>query len=313
MRWGILSLALLVIFSAIIGVILWDQNMTLKEVTEKKITNRLLDCGQHEIKEIRYHGNINEHRETVDVLLSKNDETWMIVAPLKTYADQDVVRQLLATICQYRYERPLAHIPQQDHEYGLDKPQVSIAINWDGGGEELLLGSKAPVGYSIYATNKKHATVYLGSQFIFMAAAKRLYDFRQKDIFNVDTKSLTSLLVSGSGRHDLLFQKKNDHWNSGAQQDGKVDDSRINLLVDDLKRVKALDFVNVTDQHLQAALNGKHAGLVKVGWSQNDGMKRSVVFYPSGTKAYAHLLPDNLFFVVDFPSIQEKMKRFMER
>ena len=175
------SFVLGLILFLVIGVIFWDRMVTEREILEKKMANRLLDCDSHEIKAIRYRRYIIETKENIDVELTKSNAVWEITAPEHTPANQPLVEHLLATICQFRFDKRLADRSSQDSEYGIDIPQVMIELRWDGGEDELILGNKSPMGYSIYISRKNRPSIFIGSQFILMAVSKRLPDFRKKE------------------------------------------------------------------------------------------------------------------------------------
>ena len=298
MKLVAVPLVMLCLLAAIAGVIKWDKDLTLRESSDKKTANRLFDCSAHEFNLIHYHRQMQG--STFDVHLSRTGGIWRIVKPFQDIADQDVAGQLINTVCQYRFERPVGDLTQHDREYGLDRPALSIIIGWGDGQEELLLGNKAPVGYGVYATARGRPSVYLGSQFILMALSKNINDFRGKDVFDIDLTTLNYLQISGG---DFTRQKN----------DGSFvvhEPSGISNLLEGLKKIRAIGFVD--QPSISMLENLKKPNLLRVTWRQGDGIEHSCLFSPVESTAYVRVLPDNHVVIVDFNLVKEKLERIIK-
>ena len=106
--------------------------------------------------------------------------TWNITQPVKTPAQQEVVKQILTTLSSLK---ALGFADDYDiAQYQLDDPQLTVTIILkDQVEKRLLIGKKNEENSQYYAKNQAKKTIYLIGKYHFDTANKSLKDLKAEE------------------------------------------------------------------------------------------------------------------------------------
>ena len=113
--------------------------------------------------------------------------TWNITQPVKTPAQQEVVKQILTTLSSLK---ALGFADDYDSaQYQLDDPQLTVTIILkDQVEKRLLIGKKNEEKSQYYAKNQANKTIYLIGKYYFDTANKGLTDLKAEEKTEAETK-----------------------------------------------------------------------------------------------------------------------------
>ncbi len=112
---------------------------------------------------------------------------------------------------------------------GLDKPV------------RVLLGPPNKIDATVYAQKEGDPRIVLLPSTLTTPLEKKLFDFRQKDVFKFETKDVTAIAVAAKGaRWDAA--KKDDAWMLLAPLKALAKESKITGLLDSLSGLRAKEF-----------------------------------------------------------------------
>ncbi len=123
-----------------------------------------------------------------EITLELNEKgTWNILQPVKTPAQQEVVKQILTILSSLK---ALGFADDYDlSEYQLDDPQLTVTIILkDQVEKRLLIGKKNEDKSQYYAKNQANKTIYLIGKYHFDTINKGLKDLKAEGKTDVETK-----------------------------------------------------------------------------------------------------------------------------
>ncbi len=194
-RWRVLLLWVVVLVA--LGTYLWlvdlPRERTARETSEQTDTLLAFDPIAATALVLKTFGPA--------ITLTKDQAgTWQILSPLKIAADQAAVRSLLVQLAHARRLRLIDERPTALEPYGLDPAPLTLRITVGGVEHQLDFGGNSPIGSSAYvrvwptvAEPGRAASVWLVPLEIKEAAAKNLYDLRNKELFDVAADTVTAL------------------------------------------------------------------------------------------------------------------------
>jgi hypothetical protein len=263
-------LALLLI--ALGGLATWDEWQTKKDEKTKETSNILISFNPDDVKSIIFANSGDadvggdkdpstapiRSDKRVDVTLELRDGRWQITAPVNEPADQQVIKDMLKNIADYKYETEVATGTANWGQFGLTEPRRRIElIKNDGTKVSVVVGNNAPVGYATYIATEGSDKVYGGSQHIATSLGKTLFDFREKKILSVATFDVNdAIMTTKSGTFSLT--KTDGKWLIDADK-VEADSSQVNNLLDDMTGLKASEFLDAPSSEIKKSFADKSA------------------------------------------------------
>ncbi|MCL5269543.1 MAG: DUF4340 domain-containing protein [bacterium] len=249
------TLIIAIVFMAILGYYLWDQNRLLKQQTRKEAESRLVTPHREDLTAI----SVTNEGKTLK-LARENDE-WQIVEPVKALADKSAVEGLLSQIDQTKKENPFEVAEGKLGDYGLAKPRLTAQIEAAGKkySDKIELGAKTPDDAQVYTREAGGKNVFVVPAALQTELTKTVTDLRDKRLLPADLTEATTMTLTYGGQI-LKAQKKNDHWKMLLPSEGPADDQNIGELLRTIYNSRASDFIDT------ATLDLARYGLAKPAW-----------------------------------------------
>lgn len=125
----------------------------------------------------------------------------------------EAMAELFATT---KYSRSIAS--KDPSEFGLDNPAVTLGFQTPSTGYTLHIGNRTPSSYARYAAIAGRPEVYVISDTLYMAADKKLIDFRDRRIISVPLAQLGSIRYSKTKYPPITSRKKGTRTKRKAEQ-----------------------------------------------------------------------------------------------
>jgi len=295
---GILAVILLLLG----GLASWDEWKTEQEDEEQKSKNKLTTLNQEDVSELIYlkiETKDEKDKAVVKVRLQKTEKSWTVIEPINSNADTNTVESILRNIADYKYEKVVTKSKSDWVKYGLSNPKISVEIKFKDTTKKpsviVYLGTKAPVGYSVYTATSESEKAYIGSQYLLTATNKKLFDFRKKDLADIEQEKI--ILLTYQRKKDPIIgiskvkgdYKINQPKRYDADQDG-ISDFLANI---ELERIK--QFIDQPSDQLKASF-GKNKRLAVVSWHYTDKTTASLLFSEFDGEFYASYDPNKVVF-----------------
>lgn len=319
-----LALAMGVVLILLGGLVFWDDWKTTKDEKAKAEQNKLVTLTDDQVSEIHYESlgatdsfdaAPNAQAKPVSVHVIKKDGAWRISAPLDAKADEQAVKGLIATIRDYKYDKAVSEDKGRWKDFGLDPPNRRVNLIYTKDGKqtnlEVLVGAKAPVGYSAYVAINGEPKVYLGSQHIITSANKTLADFRDKTVLTIDEASVKSMVYAAAGHPQIEWTKTDSHYEIKKPIQVAADDNSIKGLVDDLNKLKATDFIDAPDAAAVISFT-KLAEVGHVTWVTSNGTATTLVVRGTDKELQAAFDPKSLIMKLPDDSRMKFAKKLID-
>lgn len=185
---------------------------------------------------------------------AKNDEVhfkklgedqWNISHPIDAEADPYIPNGITRKL---EGEEPKRSFKKSDVEslsdFGLEPPEYILTLKDKEGKEyKLLLGKKAPVGYSAYATKEGDENIYLVSASILNDLDREIKDYRNRKIMDFSSADVSQLKIKRSGV-ELVFEKETEEKWKIMPQNLRASGDAISRLISTIRELKVVDFVD---------------------------------------------------------------------
>jgi ribosomal protein L14E/L6E/L27E len=255
-----------------------------------------------------------------ELVLVQKDDKWTIEQPASYAADGSTVRSFLSTLRSMRATDFPDDQPADLATYGLDKPQLKIALHLgkDNAEKSILIG-KENDKKEIFVQRAGQPTVYTVSDWVLRDLNKNPADFRDKTVLAFDRDKVTAVeLKRKDGSHTKLVHGANNQWQvEGAE--GKPAETVITQYLTDLHDLKGYEIA--ADQPADLAQfgldqpslavsvfgeNNKPVGTALLGARDKDGKKEYTALLEGGPTVF--LVRDYLFTRLD-----KQPKDFIEK
>jgi len=182
-----------------------------------------------------------------ETLTFKKDEKgdWMVLEPLEVKADNAEVGQLVDSFADLRIERVVEAEGADPKKYGIPQKEVSLWVKGQANPVQVLVGQENPLGNTFYARKEGDKRVVLLPSTLKTALDKKLFDFRQKDIFKFETTDVASVKLRAK---DASWEaaKKDGEWFLRKPFQALAKETKITTLLDSLSNQRAKEFVAET-------------------------------------------------------------------
>jgi hypothetical protein len=267
------------------------------------------------------------------ISLAKNQgRGWQILAPLKTAADQTAVRSLLMRLNDASRLRVIDEHPTALEQYGLAPPAVSLRITAKSIEHEVDFGTDSPVGASSYVrvlpavgtaspAESPPAPVLLVPREVREAVDKKLFDLRNKELFDLSAADVTAVELQypdqPTPRIRLVRQPTpsagDTHqvgWQVVAPIHATADEGVVQTLVDQVSSLRA---TAILDTGKSNKLNELKRPKVEITLHVGERSDEVKFYFPlSEEAAYAVTTPDAPLYQVNRESVLQFEKNLFE-
>lgn len=177
------------------------------------------------------------------IRLEKSGDEWRIAAPIDYPADATAVRTLLRTLASLDHDRMLPIAELDPAAYGLDDPELGVALTDDDGRLfELAVGGEMPLGGKRAVRRGDEAAILLCPGSFVSQLEKGLDDWRSRDLVNAFEADLESVRIEASG--DVIFVRRDgERWQLTEPLDDLADGEQMRSLVSELNALRISEFI----------------------------------------------------------------------
>lgn len=174
--------------------------------------------------------------------LARHGDDWRLVEPVEAAADEIAISSLLGTLVGLSAERRFAAGEVEPSAYGLDEPELTVALTDEAGKRrELRIGQETALG-SDRAVSVDGGEVTLVRGWFASDLRKDLDGWRSKDVVDVATERLASLqIVSGEDRIQAV--RDGGRWRLLEPVVDLADRDHVRNFVADLNSLRVEEFL----------------------------------------------------------------------
>lgn len=231
---------LLLVFVVLLAVVLFFEKKGQKDQARKEKEGQLVDVASADIEKISL------KKEDGTLTFQKDAQgTWRITEPLEAGAESYEVSSLVDTLAQLRFERVVEAEPKDIAAYEIPKGEVSFWLKGQDKPLRILTGLVNPLDQTLFAKREDETRVVLLSSTFKTTLEKKLFDFRQKDIFKFDTAQVARVKVKAK---DIAWEaaRRDDAWHLEAPVKALARKTTLDTLLDSLANLRAKEFLAET-------------------------------------------------------------------
>lgn len=177
------------------------------------------------------------------IILKKENGGWKLVAPIEAKVDEAAVEGLVSELSSTQVERSLEPDLVDWKNYGLEDPNLKIAMGLkDGRSLDLELGDKDFNQSSVFGRIPHLAKVLVLPTLLHTTVDKELFDFRDKSVLDFDREQVREVRVR-SRRKTYRLQKEGEDWSVREPIQARADRSEIRSFLSDLEFARVEEFL----------------------------------------------------------------------
>jgi hypothetical protein len=246
----------------------------------------------------------------------KNDKNeWLLSEPLEAKADAVEVNGLVDAFADLKIDRIVEKTGGDPKKYEIPTREVTFWVKGQDKPIHILLGPPNKIDASIYAQKEGDPRIVLLPSTLTTPLEKKLFDFRQKDVFKFETKDVAGISVLAKGaRWEAV--KKDDEWTLTAPVKARAKDSKISGLLDALSGLKAKEFAAEDKKPEDLKKHGLDKPEYSVVLKMTGAGKETVfLFHKAEDKTYVTTSPSTKIIVPEadvLPDLEKKPAELRE-
>ena len=228
------TVILLAVFAALLAfVLLFESKSKGKKEEEKK----LVDLASADVEKI----SLKKEDETISFRRDEKGD-WLITEPLEAKGDSNEVNRLAEDFSSLTFERLVEAEGADPAKYEIPKKELSLWYKNRPEPVKLLFGMENPIDSTIFSKKEGDPRIVLLASHLKTQIDKKLFDFRQKDIFKFEPEDVAGLKLKAK---DISWEvrKKDDGWFFQAPPAALAKKSRIEDILRALSGLRAKEFV----------------------------------------------------------------------
>ena len=230
-------LVLLAVFIGLLAIVLlFDTRSENKKAAEER-TNILIGLASGDIRK----ASLVRDNET---LTFERDEagTWRLTSPLQAAADDSEVGNFVDSLASLRIERVVEKEAKDLAVYEIPKIEVSLWVKGKDEPVRLLVGMENPHDKTLFAKREDDPRVVLLASTLKTTLDKKIFDFRQKDVFKFSADDVKTIRVRAK---NLAWQAQREEagWFLKAPVAALAAKGKVDSLLDSLSALRAKAFV----------------------------------------------------------------------
>ncbi|MCX6561293.1 MAG: DUF4340 domain-containing protein [Candidatus Aminicenantes bacterium] len=184
----------------------------------------------------------------------KNDKgEWMIAEPMEAKADTVEVEALVSALADLRIERIVEAAGGDPKKYDIPQREISLRVKGQAEPVKILLGPENKLDATFYAQKVGDPRIVLLPSTLKTPLDKKLFDFRQKDVFRFEAKDVAAVkLRAKDSRWEA--RKTDGEWFFTSPLKVLARESQMTSLLESLAGLRAKEFAAEakTPQELKA-------------------------------------------------------------
>lgn len=276
------TLILLIVFVALLALVLVFESRGKKAASAKEKEEKLVDLASADIRKIQ----LKKEGETL--IFEKDDKgAWRLTAPLEAKADSTEVDGLVSNFSSLHIDRVVEKEAKDPKTYEIPREEVALWVKGKDAPVRILIGMENPLDKSLFAKREDDPRIVLLSSTLTSILDKKVFDFREKDIFKFDPAEVKSVRVRAK---DVSWEavREGDGWNLKSPVRALASKSKVDSLLDSLSAIRAKEFLSEDKKPEDLKKFGLDKPEYEVTLSMPSANK-NVVFslHKEGEKAYA--------------------------
>jgi hypothetical protein len=153
--------------------------------------------------------------ETTKIILVKENDRWMMTAPIKSETDAGEVESFIASTLDAQIGRKLGtkeELKGSLVEFGLDRPKLTVVLGSGDDSEVLVLGNAVASGAEVYAMRKGDDQVFLVDGLVMEDINKDTTTLRDKTLVAFSPDDIATLAVTRDGKVVTVKRQADDSW-----------------------------------------------------------------------------------------------------
>ncbi len=183
--------------------------------------------------------------ETTKIILVKENDRWMMTAPIKTETDTGEVESFIATALDAQIGRKLGakdELKDSLADFGLDKPKLTVTLGSGDETEALLFGNAVASGDEVYAMASGSDQVFLIDGFVMEDINKDTTTLRDKALVAFSPDDIVTLAVTRDSKTVTVKRQADDSWLITEPFEFSADTDEITDILDFISEEGAVGF-----------------------------------------------------------------------
>jgi hypothetical protein len=177
----------------------------------------------------------------------REGEEWLITKPIEAKGDKYEINRLVDDFSSLKIERVVEDEPSDLKKYEIPQKEIELYTKGQENPTNILIGMENPLDKTFFAKKSDEAKVVLIPSSLKSLLEKKVFDYRQKDIFKFDTDQAKSVKLLAQGIQ-WEAEKVEDDWFLRKPIDALAQKSKINDILYALSNLKASAFVSEKKQ-----------------------------------------------------------------
>lgn len=209
--------------------------------SKEKEAKNIFDFDPHKVETVTF----LKGKEKITCRREEND--WMIVMPLKTRADSQVIEEAVSSLANARQVKVIEESPSDLAPFGLKRPRVletSIILEDENKTLSLLLGDQLPLNkFYVYAKKGDEGRVFSIYAALRSKLDKSLFDLRDKTLFALIPETVERLEIRRKGEAIVCEKKGGEDWWITHPIKTRADREKIEIILNGIKNAEIRQFV----------------------------------------------------------------------
>ena len=233
------TLILIVVFAGLLAFVLFFES---KSQAKKEGEDKLVDFPSADVEKIT----LKKEDGTITFRKDAKGE-WLITEPLEAKADSTEVSRLAEDFSSLKFDRVVEKEGGDMAKYEIPKKELTLWYKSKPQPVKILLGMENPLDNALFAKKEDDKRIVLLPSFLKSLLEKKIFDFRQKDIFRFEPAEVNIIKLRAK---DIAWeaQKKEDNWFFLKPPNALAKKSQIEDVLRALADLKAKEFVSEQKQ-----------------------------------------------------------------
>jgi hypothetical protein len=234
------TLVLVAVLAALLAlVLLFDSKSEKKRAAEDR-SNTLISLTTADVRKASL-------VRDGEALTFERDEggPWRLAAPIQAAADDDEVTSFIDSLASLRVERVVEKDAKDLAAYEIPRTEVSLWTKGKDAPVRLLVGMENPLDKTLFAKREDDPRIVLLSSTLKTSLEKKVFDFRQKDVFKFAAADVKGVRVRAKS---VAWEAARDEagWSLKKPVEALAARGKIDSLLDALSGLRAKAFVAET-------------------------------------------------------------------
>jgi len=231
------TLVLIAVFAGLLAlVLLFDTKGEKKKAAEEK-TNILVSLASGDIRKASL------VRDGATLTFERDEAgPWRLTSPLQAAADDSEVGDFVDSLASLRIERVVEKEAKDLAVYEIPKIEISLWVKGKDEPVRLLVGMENPLDKTLFAKREDDPRVVLLASTLKTTLDKKIFDFRQKDVFKFSADDVKTIRVRAKN-FAWQAQREETGWFLKAPVAALAAKGKVDSLLDSLSGLRAKAFV----------------------------------------------------------------------